>query len=89
VGRTGFGNVEKPAAGHALLRRIADLDGDRAAQSTPASSNYAALLAACAQESTGEDSVLGALGRAAAAWISGRDVKRLRSMLLAILGELD
>lgn len=81
--------MKRPTAGEVLLRRIADLDGDPAAQSTAASSNYAALLAACAQESTGEDSVLGALARAARAWISGCDVKRLRSMLLAILGELD
>jgi len=72
-----------------LSRRFADVDGDRGGRSIPAPANYAALLAACAQESTGEDPVVAALGRAAASWISGRDVKRLRSLLIAIVAELD
>jgi hypothetical protein len=48
-----------------------------------------ALLATCAQESTGADSVVRALGDAASAWLAKRDAKRLRSALLGIVASLD
>ena len=86
---TGFGSVGEPAAGDALLRRVADPDGEPGPALIDAPLDCAALLATCAQQSTGADPVVRALAGAAAAWIASRDVKRLRSFLLAVVADLD
>jgi hypothetical protein len=53
------------------------------------SADCAALLASCAQESTGADRVVRALARASLEWLADRDVKRLRSTLLRVVADLD
>jgi hypothetical protein len=58
VGRRGFGNVGESASGDALLRRVADSDGQRGPALIEAPLDCAALLATCAQQSTGADPVV-------------------------------
>jgi hypothetical protein len=89
VGRTGFGNVGQPAADDALLRRAANSDGSAGKPLIGAPFDCAALLATCAQEGTGADSVVRALADAASAWLAKGDAKRLRSALLGIVASLD
>ena len=52
VGRTGFGNVDQSAPIATPLRHIADSDGDAVTPLRDPSPDCAALLAACAHEST-------------------------------------
>ena len=89
MGRTGFGNVDEPAAVGAQLRHVADLDGDASTPTPAASPDYATVLATCARESTGGNDVVNALARAALEWLVSPDVKRLRFALLGIIANLD
>ena len=89
MGRTGFRNVDEPAAVDAQVRCVADLDGDASTPTPSASPDYATVLATCARESTGGNDVVNALARAALEWLVSRDVKRLRFTLLRIVASLD
>jgi hypothetical protein len=71
------------------LRSIAASDGECRAALIDDSVDCAALLASCAQESTGADRVVRALARASLEWLADRDVKRLRSTLLRVVADLD
>jgi hypothetical protein len=69
---------------------VADADGDRGSGFVEDPVDCAALLATCAQQSTGAaNAVVAALARAALDWLAGADVKHLRSTLLRIVAELD
>jgi hypothetical protein len=71
------------------LRSAAALVENGPISTRTASVDYGALLATCAQESTGANPVVAALTRAALDWLGRADVKRLRAALLRIIGNLD
>jgi hypothetical protein len=81
--------VEGAAPNAGTLRPAAVLDENDAIRGHSPAVDCAALLATCARESTGANPVVAALARAAHGWLDGADVKRLRSALLRIVGDLD